>query len=409
MRRINILRFLLGAVPLVATLALAPPGANALAANRAGKAVASENVCSPAPDTVTCLAELRTDIPAMSNSSPDGDNPPGYHPRDIQSAYQLPRNGGYGRTVAIVSAFDNPNAESDLAVYRRTFHLPPCTTANGCFRKINQNGGNTPPPLTDPGWATETAVDIEAVSAACPRCRILLVEADTNSLSNMLTAVTQARTQGAKFISMSWGLSEAAGQLALDQTYFNFPGIAFVAAAGNGDYSGFLYPAASQYVTAAGGTSLDRSLRRVPGPQAKRSGWYESSWSRSGSGCSQIQPKPPFQTDPDCPMRTVADVSALADPATGFAFYSTFSSPGWRVIGGTSVSTALIAAMYALAGNPGPADRPNSYPYAHRRAFWDIDQGSTGSCGGTYLCTAMIGYDGPTGIGTPRGVLGLRR
>lgn len=409
MRRINILRFLLGALPLVATLALAPPGANALAANRAGKAVTSENVCSPAPDTVTCLAELRTDIPAMANSSPDGDNPPGYHPRDIQSAYQLPRNGGYGRTVAIVSAFDNPNAESDLAVYRRTFHLPPCTTANGCFRKINQNGGSTPPPLTDPGWATETAVDIEAVSAACPRCRILLVEADTNSLNNMLTAVTQARTQGAKFISMSWGLPEDPGQLTLDQTYFNFPGIAFVAAAGNGGYSGFFYPAASQYVTAAGGTTLDRSLQRVPGPQAKRSGWYESAWSRSGSGCSQIQPKPPFQTDPDCPMRTVGDVSALADPATGFAFYSTFSSPGWRVIGGTSVSTALIAAMYALAGNPGPADRPNSYPYAHRQAFWDIDQGSTGSCGGSYLCTAKIGYDGPTGIGTPRGVLGLRR
>lgn len=368
----------------------------------------SENVCSPAPDTVTCLAELRTDIAAMSNSSPDGDNPPGYHPRDIQSAYQLPRDGGYGRTVAIVSAFDNPNAESDLAVYRRTFHLPPCTTANGCFRKINQSGGSTPPPLTDPGWATETAVDIEAVSAACPRCKILLVEADTNSLSNMLTAVTQARTQGSKFISMSWGLPEDPGQLALDQTYFNFPGIAFVAAAGNGGFSGFFYPAASQYVTAAGGTSLDRSLQRVPGPQAKRSGWYESAWSRSGSGCSQVQPKPPFQTDPDCPMRTVGDVSALADPATGFAFYSTFSSPGWRVIGGTSVSTALIAAMYALAGNPGPADRPNSYPYAHRRAFWDIDQGSTGSCGGSYLCTAKIGYDGPTGIGTPRGVRGLR-
>jgi hypothetical protein len=221
--------------------------------------------------------------------------------------------------------------------------------------------------------------------------------------------VTQARTQGAKFISMPWGLSENASQLALDQTYFNFPGVAFVGASGNGGFSGFVYPAASRYVTAAGGTRLDRSFRPVPGPQRSRSGWYESAWSGSGSGCSRFQPKPPFQTDPGCPMRTVADVSALADPDTGFALYSTFSSPGWRVVGGTSVSSSLIAAMYALAGNPGPADRPNSYPYARRWAFWDINQGSTGSCGGSYLCTAKIGYDGPTGVGSPHGVFGLRR
>ncbi|BBJ42204.1 peptidase S8 [Streptomyces antimycoticus] len=423
MRHLHILRFLLGAVPLVASLAFVPAGANAQAVDaevqrsaaaaaavgRAGKAMTSEPVCSPSPGTVTCLAELRTDIPAMANSSSGSVNPPGYHPRDIQSAYRLPVHAGSGRTVAVVSAFDNPNAESDLAVYRRTFHLPSCTTANGCFRKVNQTGGSTPPPLTNPAWATETALDIEAVSASCPSCKILLVEADTNSLSNMLTAVAQARTQGGKFISMSWGLPENASQPALDQTYFNFPGIAFVGASGNGGYSGFIYPAASPYVTAAGGTRLDRSLQPVPGPQEKRSGWYETAWSRSGSGCSQFQPKPPFQTDPDCPMRTVADVSALADPATGFAFYSTFNAPGWRVIGGTSVSSALIAGMYALAGKPGPADRPNSYPYAHRSAFWDIDQGSTGSCGGSYLCTAQIGYDGPTGVGTPRGVRGLRR
>ena len=257
MRHIHILRVLLGAVPLVASLALVPAGANAQAidagdqrsattatapaAGRAGKAVASEPVCSPSPGAVTCLAELRTDIPATANSSSDSTNPPGYHPRDIQSAYRLPVHAGAGRTVAVVSAFDNPNAESDLAVYRRTFHLPPCTTANGCFRKINQNGGSTPPPLTNPAWATETALDIEAVSATCPRCKILLVEADTNSLSNMLTAVAQARTQGAKFISMSWGLPENASQPALDQTYFNFPGIAFVGASGNGGYSGFIY------------------------------------------------------------------------------------------------------------------------------------------------------------------------
>ncbi|MFK0256626.1 S8 family serine peptidase [Streptomyces sp. NPDC090445] len=313
--------------------------------------------------------------------------------------------------MAIVVAFDNPNAESDLAVYRSTFGLPPCTTANGCFRKINQNGGTTPPALTDPGWASETALDIDMVSAACPACKILLVEANDDTFGNLLTAVAQARTQGAKYISMSWvdANGENNVQPVLDQIYFNHPGIAFVG--GSGDVGGVVHwPAASQYVTAAGGTSLRRNFLPVPGPQLLRLGWYESAWQGSGSGCSQVQPKPAFQNDPLCPRRTSADVSAVADPATGVASYNTFGgAPGWAVTGGTSASSPLIASMYALAGTPGPTDRPNSYPYAHRLNFWDIDRGVAGPCpSNTYLCRAVRGYDGPTGVGSPRGVFGLR-
>ncbi|MFK0258714.1 S8 family serine peptidase [Streptomyces sp. NPDC090445] len=374
--------------------------------------------CPRKPDRAECMALLRTDLPAVRSLQP-GTPPPGYGPADIRSAYQLPVGAGRGRTVAIVNAFNYPTAESDLAEYRRTFGLPPCTTANGCFRKVYVTATgeetNVPPPV-DSGWALESALDIDAVSAACRACNIVLVQAANDTFGALLNAVEFAREDlGAKFISMSWvdPNGENPVQLVLDQAYFNFPGIAFVAA--SGDVGGVVHwPAASQYVTAAGGTRLDRVLGRVPGPQFNRpQRWYESAWPGAGSGCSQIQPKPAWQTDPLCPQRTSADVSAVAEPATGLAVYTTTTTPdqqtGWIVVGGTSLSSPLIAAMYALAGEPGPNDRPNSYPYANRRAFWDIDMGITQNCPtGTYLCRAVIGYDGPTGVGSPRGVRGLR-
>lgn len=341
---------------------------------------------------------IRTDLAAVA-SLPPGAEPAGETPRTLQRVYRLPIGRGRGQTVAIVVAFDYPTAEQDLAVYRRTFRLPPCTSANGCFRKINQNGGTTPPPTVDPGWALEAAIDIDAVSASCPRCNILLVEANDDTIANLLTAVDQARIQGAKFISMSWGDAENFVQPVLD-FHFNHPGIAFVAASGNSGFSNQAWPAASPRVTAAGGTRINRT----------QSGRFlsETAWSGSGSGCSPFQPKPAFQTDPDCPRRTVADISAVADPATGIALYTTTPTPdnqtGWLIAGGTSVATPLIAGMYALAGTPAAGTFPNSYPYARPRSFQDIVVGSTGS----YLCTAVVGYDGPTGIGAPRGVQGLR-
>lgn len=371
---------------------------------------------SPGPDRASCQLLIRTDLAPRASVHPD-DKPPGLNPRDLHSAYNLPWRAGKGRTVAVVVAFDYPTAEHDLAVYRRQFGLPRCTTANGCFRKINQNGGTTPPPTTDPGWAAEAALDIQMVTAACPACNILLVPANDNTIGNLLTAVNQARAQGAKFISMSWGAVENPVQPTLDQIYFNHPGIAFTASSGDAGFPNFGWPAASRFVTAVGGTRLERTGRPGGKPHGghnpRRRGWLETAASLAGSGCSAFQPKPPFQTDPLCPRRTVADVSAVADLQSPVAFYTTTPDPdgdtGWLTGAGTSVSAPIIASTYALAGNPGPNDRPNSYPYARPWALNDIVQGSNGSCGGTYLCTALPGYDGPTGIGTPNGVRGFRR
>jgi subtilase family serine protease len=390
---------------LTGTAAAAPARLSDRSAQPSGgpEAVTARRVCNPSrePGRASCLAMLRTDLAPLRSVLP-GSQPSGYHPSDIQAAYGLPR-GGAGRTVAVVNPFDTRTAERDLAVYRRQFNLPPCTTANGCFRKINQNGGTTPPTGTDPGWALETSLDLDAVSAACPDCKILLVEATDPYFSNLFTAIRRAVAQGAKYVSMSWGAPEFSGETAGDAVFT--PGVAFVAASGDAGYPQLIYPAASRYVTAAGGTTL----RQVQVP----SGFTETAWSGGGSGCSLYESKPPFQHDPGCSRRTAVDISADADPATGLAVYDTTPTdsggPGWMVVGGTSLSSPLIAGMYAVAGTPGSADRPNSYPYARPQAFRDITRGSNGSCGGSYLCTARTGYDGPTGIGAPLGVAGLRQ
>jgi subtilase family serine protease len=383
-------------LPLLALMSLALILVPSVAAARRG--LPYRRVCEPSPgaDRAFCLALSRTDLPRITTLSP-GFLPPGYGPAEIHSAYRLP-TAGFGRTVAVVDAFDDPNAEGDLAVYRNQYGLPPCTTANGCFRKIDQNGG-TRYPRSDAGWAGEISLDVDAVSAACPYCRILLVEANDNFLSNLFAAEDQAVAQGARFVSNSWGANELSGEGLFDRGFAGHPGVAFTFASGDQGYGRQIYPAASPYVTAVGGTSLVRA--RNP------RGWAEGAWSGSGSGCSPYEPKLSFQRDLSCPRRTEADVSADADPMTGLAVYDSFESPGWRVFGGTSASAPLLAAMYALAGIPGPASRPNSFPYARPWAFNDIVTGANGSCGGSYLCTAVVGYDGPTGIGTPNGVAGL--
>jgi subtilase family serine protease len=358
------------------------------------------------PDRALCQAVVRTDLQPLT-SVPLNAKPPGYGPWDIRSAYDLSGRHGKGKTVAIVVAWQNPDLESDLAVYRRQFHLPPCTTANGCLHVINQRGGTTlppPTPSTEPGWALEPALDVDAVSAACPDCKILVVEGDDNFVGrSLLPANDQAVAQGAKFVSNSWVLSigEAPDETTLDYHFRDRPGIAFTFAAGDSGYRP-AWPATSPYVTAVGGTSLHRAYNRR--------GWTETVWPGTGSGCSLYEPKPSFQHDALCANRTINDVSADADPATGLAVYNTFGSfgGGWQVVGGTSLSTPLVAASYALAGDPAPNTYPNSYPYARPWAFNDIVTGTNDPCGGTYLCTAVKGYDGPTGIGTPHGVTGLR-
>ena len=328
--------------------------------------------------------------------TPNGSSPAGYNPADLQSAYNLPSStAGSGQTVGIVDAYDDPNAEPDLGVYRSQFGLPPCTTANGCFKKVNQSGG-TRYPKANGGWAQEISLDLDMVSAVCPNCHILLVEASTNSLTNLGTAVNEAAKLGATEISNSYGGGESSSDTSYDMTYFNHPGIAITVSSGDSGY-GVQYPAASQYVTAVGGTTLNRA--------SNARGWSETAWSGAGSGCSAYDPKPSWQTDTGCSNRTVADVSAVANPNTGVSVYDSYAyqgQSGWLVFGGTSVASPIIASVYALAGNAATVNY-GSYPYSHTSSLNDVTSGSNGSCGGSYLCTAGPGYDGPTGNGTPNG------
>ena len=352
-----------------------------------------------------CLSLVRTDIAGHKGVQPNV-TPAGYGPGDLTDAYNIPANGGAGQTVAIVDAFDDPNAEADLAVYRAQFGLPACTTANGCFRKIDQRGGTAYPP-PDAGWAGEISLDVDMVSAIAPLAHILLVEGDDNSFENLGAAVDQAVAQGALYVSNSYGTgynsTPGSGEDPTEVTeldaFYNHPGVAMVASSGDSAF-GVSYPAASQYVTSVGGTSL------VPDGSAR--GWGESVWFNAfggpGSGCSIFEAKPAWQTDSGCSMRTVADVSAVSDPETGVAVYDTFGAPGWQVFGGTSAASPIIASTYAVAGSPVSGTYPSSYPYALPGALNDVTTGNNGSCSPSYFCTAGPGYDGPTGLGTPNGV-----
>ncbi|WP_030065117.1 S53 family peptidase [Streptomyces natalensis] len=349
------------------------------------------------PGYMACQSVVRTDIPSQQSLGRH-DTPKGFGPSDLQAAYNLPKDGGKDATVAIVDANDDPNAEKDLAAYRKQYGLPECSTSNGCFKKIDQDGG-AKYPAPDAGWAGEISLDVDMVSAACPSCHILLVEAKTANMDDLGAAVNQAVKQGAKYVSNSYGGGEEAADTSADDKYFKHPGVAITVSSGDSGY-GVEYPAASQYVTAVGGTSLKKD--------SSKRGYSESVWGTSaggegaGSGCSKYDAKPSWQKDSDCAKRTVADVAAVADPATGLAVYDTYQAKGWNVYGGTSASSPFIAGVYALAGAPGSGDVPASYPYAHADKLNDVTEGSNGSCG-NYQCQAGKGYDGPTGLGTPNG------
>ncbi|MER8187775.1 putative Ig domain-containing protein [Kitasatospora sp. NPDC094015] len=384
-------------------LAVSAPGASAHTDGQSG-AVATKRVCAAPshPGEMACLALARTDIVQQHSLAPNL-LPSGYGPSDLASAYSLPASAGAGATVAIVDAYDDPKAESDLAAYRSQYGLPACTTANGCFKKVDQRGG-TSYPTADSGWAGEISLDVDMVSAVCPSCHILLVEADSAEMDTLGTAVNTAVSMGAKYVSNSYGGDEDSTDPSSDSSYFNHPGVAITVSSGDSGY-GAEYPAASQYVTAVGGTSLNRA--------SNTRGWSEKVWGTSsggdgaGSGCSAYDAKPSWQKDTGCAKRTVADVSAVADPATGVAVYQTYGGSGWNVYGGTSASAPIIAAVYALAGTPAAGTSPASYPYAHTSALNDVTSGANGSCSPSYLCTAATGYDGPTGLGTPNGTAGF--
>jgi subtilase family serine protease len=324
----------------------------------------------------------------------------GYAPADLQSAYKLPSaTGGIGQTVAIVDAYDNPNAYNDLTAYRARFLLAPCTTTTGCFRKVNQNGQASPLPAGNVGWGQEIALDLDMASAVCPNCKILLVEANSSSFADLGAAVDRAAAMGAGVISNSYGGSEFSVEGSSTYNgHFNHPGIALTVSSGDSGY-GVEFPAASQYVTAVGGTSLTKNT--------SSRGWSETAWSGAGSGCSSYIAKPTWQHDSGCSRRMVADVSAVANPSTGVAVYDSYGSSGganWLVFGGTSVAAPVIAGVYALAGNASTVSY-GSYPYSHTASLFDVTSGSNGHCRRTpaYFCTAGAGFDGPTGLGTPNG------
>jgi subtilase family serine protease len=334
----------------------------------------------------------------------------GYTPQNLADAYKWADPSGSswswnGQTVAIVDAYDNPNAASDLSAYRSQFGLPPCTTASGCFRKVNQRGGNTPP-AGDVGWGQEIDLDIEMASAVCPNCKILLVESDSNSFADLGVAVNEAYALGANAISNSYGGNEFFGETSYAGPY-NHPNVAITASSGDGGY-GVEVPAAYNTVVAVGGTNLTTA--------ATSRGWTESAWSGAGSGCSQLISKPSWQKDSGCGRRTVADVSAVADPNTGVAVYDSYGSSGganWYVFGGTSVSSPIIASVYSLAGNANSVNYAAQLPYGSPSSLFDVASGSNGNCSKRrntstkYLCTAGTGYDGPTGLGTPNGTGGF--
>lgn len=421
-----------GLTPATAATAARPPaGAQARPAvpamSAAGHFVAKPQIVPPGsglqqacatpsrPGQMACMALIS---PRARRAGPDATDVSGYDPQDLQAAYGLTAAAakpGNGEVIAIVDAFNDPSAASDLAQYRTNFGLPACTTASDCLAIQNEFGG-TKLPRADPtgGWALEESLDLDMVSAACPNCRIVLLEADSAAVSDLSTAErTASRIPGVDSVTNSWGSgAEFIGENAFDPDFYA-PGIAITAAGGDAGY-GTQYPAASPYVTAVGGTTL----------QGSGSSWTQTAWNGVGSGCSSLEPKPSWQTADDrspsgCLNRTMNDVSADADPSPGVAIYDSVKDndiggvPDWTTVGGTSVATPIIAATYALAdiaaGGPGQALIPGTFPAAYlyqaSSGLTDILTGSNGTCepARQYLCHAVAGYDGPTGLGAPSG------
>ncbi len=327
-------------------------------------------------------------------------------PAWLQQVYDLSylsQTKGSGDTVGIVDVSNDPTAESDLATYRSRFGLPACSTANGCFKRVNETGGSTFPP-SNTLWDLEISLDLDSVSALCPNCRIVLVEASSNASSDLAQAIREAVALGANQVSNSYaGWSNA---------YFNalsFPKVALVAAAGdNGAWPSpyAAYPASLENFTAAGGTTI------LPDTQTAR-GFTETAWGSAsggdgtGSGCDPTEAKPSWQHDKGCAGRTSTDISANADPSSGILIYDSQNYEGlvgWFPCGGTSESSPLIAAYYALMGAQSSATAPPQWDYVNAASMNDPATGSTGSCG-TYICNAGVGYDGPTGVGSISGAV----
>jgi len=351
-----------------------------------------EHTCAQAPQGfAACGAQVVTD--AGGNPLASASTPAGYGPTQFHTAYGLPTtiSTAGAKTIAIVDAYDDPNIASDLGAYDTQYGLPALGAypASPWFRKVNQTGGASPP-AGDSGWGLEISLDVETAHEICQNCNILLVEANSASYANLGAAENEAAGLGASVISNSYGGGDSSADTAYDSLYYNHPGVVVTASTGDSGY-GVEYPASSPDVVAVGGTTLNLG--------ADNSYGSETAWVDGGSGCSAYEAKPSWQHDTGCAHRTVADVSADADPNTGAAVYDTYGYGGWLQVGGTSLASPLVASVYALSGNT----TNGSAPYSDPGGLNDVTSGSNGSCSPAYLCTAGAGYDGPTGLGTPKG------
>jgi subtilase family serine protease len=389
-------------VPLVATLAIAACNGGSAGIPGTSGATTLQSQSHRVPDwqakgyvpacpqvvgKPTCLAILQS----KSGVSPAV---AGWAPVDFQTRYNLPSSTkGAGQIVAIVDAYDNPNVASDLAQYRSNFGLG---TAN--FTKYNQNGQTSGYPSGNVGWGVEIDLDVEMVSAVCPKCTIYLIEANGADTADLEAAEVTAVNLGAHIVSNSWICYGS--NSCVDPSKFAAPGVLYLAASGDAGYDNNGNPESLANVVSVGGTTLSKS----------GSTYNESAWNGAGGGCSNNGSgtgitKPSWQHDASCTYRTDSDVSAVA---LNVAEYDTYGYSGWFTVGGTSVASPLIGGVYALAGN---ASSQNAAQHiwklkkkARKKELHDITSGSDGSCGGSYLCTGVKGYDGPTGWGTPNGI-----
>ena len=329
--------------------------------------------------------------------------PSGLTPAQVLTAYgfnYLPFKGD-NQTVAIIDAYDDPSIEADLGTFDSQFNLPACTTANGCFTKVYASGSQ---PASNASWSMEIALDVEWVHAIAPNAKILLVEATDNSLSALFAAIAVAIQRGATTLSLSWGTTEFSSQTTFDatlRTYIVNGATIFAAAGDNGHQA--LFPASSTYTIAVGGTHLN----------VDSAGNYisETAWSGSGGGLSAIEPETGPQVNFPIPndsvrKRGIPDVAYNADPATGYSVYDSNNS-GWQVVGGTSAGAPQWAALVAIAKSGTHKRLSGIYTILYNIAkmnsryyYNDITSGTNGSCG--YYCTAQVGYDYVTGLGTPQ-------
>jgi IPT/TIG domain len=395
---------------------------------------------APLPGHAACLAlrlvarppgtsELRAGAARQALESAGGAVPevqekapiPGFlDPQELHAAYSLPQEGGGAtQTIGIVDAYDDPTAEADLGVYSKQYGLPACTAANGCFRKLNEEGRTSPLPPKSGGWAVEISLDVQMAHAICQSCRILLVEASSNAITDLGRAVNAAVSAGATEVSNSYAGPEGTEAETLNADYYEHPGVLIAAASGDcgylneacqgGEPGSPNFPADSPEVLAVGGTTLTGS----------GTSWSSTAWEDGGSGCSAVFASPPWQTAvgdfsaTGCGgRRSSADVAAVGNPETGVEVYDSTPSgegypTGWWVWGGTSVASPIVTGEVALAGGPNGIAYPALTIYSHlgeSQNLYDVVSGSNGTCGGSSSCQAGSGYDGPTGVGSPVGL-----